>query len=43
MPEKEIDFRFNSSGYIAFVDEDGRRLLELMIKDGEFLVTDGLI
>ncbi|MBO9480635.1 serpin family protein [Salinisphaera sp. G21_0] len=34
-------FDFNCPGYIAIVDREGNRLLELIIKDGRFLVLDG--
>ncbi|MGO0305410.1 serpin family protein [Endozoicomonas acroporae] len=34
-------FDFNCPGYIAIVDREGNRLLELVIKDGRFLVLDG--
>ncbi|MBO9494036.1 hypothetical protein J7438_08050 [Thalassotalea sp. G20_0] len=36
-----ICFDFNCPGYIAIVDGEGNRLLELVIKDGQFLVHDG--
>ncbi|WP_422490947.1 serpin family protein [Endozoicomonas sp. ALE010] len=36
-----ICFDFNCPGYIAIVDREGNRLLELVIKDGQFLVHDG--
>ncbi|WP_257296020.1 serpin family protein [Endozoicomonas sp. YOMI1] len=34
-------FHFDCPGYIAIVDSKGNRLLELIIKDGSFLILDG--
>lgn len=40
--EEETDcFHFDCPGYIGIVDSKGNRLLELIIKDGRFLVLDG--
>ncbi|USE36517.1 serpin family protein [Endozoicomonas sp. SCSIO W0465] len=39
--EKTFGFNFNCPGYMCIVDSKGNRLLELVIKDGSYLVFDG--